>query len=87
MSTAEMRCHVFAIAAGGKFKDGDMVLVDSDVSRVQCLSDGHGYWDSEMADYCGRKGKVTQVLETGDVKVRFADGETWRYHPAVVRKL
>lgn len=65
---------------------GDRVSVCLEADVVQALAQGHGGWQSSMADYIGKVGKIVKIDADGDVHVNYGL-QSWVFHPDAVKKV
>ena len=67
--------------SGNSLTEGAQVTVLTDTDKVRSLAAGHGGWCDGMSNYCGQTGAIQQIKSGGDVRVRFADGNSWLFNP------
>eukprot|EP00499_Haloplacidia_sp_CaronLabIsolate_P000545 CAMPEP_0196797204 /NCGR_PEP_ID=MMETSP1104-20130614/38523_1 /TAXON_ID=33652 /ORGANISM="Cafeteria sp., Strain Caron Lab Isolate" /LENGTH=577 /DNA_ID=CAMNT_0042167609 /DNA_START=59 /DNA_END=1789 /DNA_ORIENTATION=- len=72
------------VPAGPPASVGMSVRVVPDAGMVQRLAEGFGGWNSDMASYCGRIGRVDSVRDSGALRVEFAGGQKWLFNPDVL---
>ncbi|XP_031846434.1 E3 ubiquitin-protein ligase mind bomb 2 isoform X2 [Nomia melanderi] len=95
-------CYVEEATAGTYYKEhlpllGQPVPTVSDNGSVSTpaksemlkeMQEGHGGWNSRMAEYIGKVGRVHRITEKGDVRVQFEGcNNRWTFHPGTLTKV
>ncbi|XP_019848978.1 PREDICTED: E3 ubiquitin-protein ligase MIB2-like [Amphimedon queenslandica] len=71
----------------GGIAAGDQVRVQLDVDVFKALQEGHGGWNDDMAQLIEQMGTVHNVLDSGDIRVRYPNNRTWTLNPASLTKV
>lgn len=69
-----------------RLKVGDRVSVCLEADVVQAMAEGHGGWQSSMADYIGKVGKIEKIDADGDVHVSYGP-QSSVFHSDAVKKV
>ncbi|CAH1274659.1 RIPK4 [Branchiostoma lanceolatum] len=73
-------------APSDMIREGDLVMIGTDMERIKSLQKDHGEWVDDMKPTLGRIGRVTRITHKGTLRVSVG-GKTWTYNAEAVRKM
>nr|NP_001121594.1 zinc finger protein Ci-ZF(ZZ/RING)-1 [Ciona intestinalis]XP_018671186.1 zinc finger protein Ci-ZF(ZZ/RING)-1 isoform X2 [Ciona intestinalis]FAA00182.1 TPA: zinc finger protein [Ciona intestinalis] len=92
--------HASSSGEHSHFKVGEKVIVTLEVEVLKPMLEGHGGWNSKMANIRGKVGVVHRLTTAGDVRVQYDPKDfdlakakpspedfRWTFHPAALERV